>query len=737
MSTSEGRLDKAEHARIFTDKVVPRSRLRSTTSQETPHAIITAGQPGAGKSSLVEMADAELGRNTVVVDPDDLRRLHPDFRRLHQTYPYTWSSLTNHDAGGWASKLRDAAVEGRRNLIIDTTLGDADAAIRNIARLKSRGYELEVRVVAAHRLESELGIEQRFTDSMREKGYGRYVPPDFHARVYSSLPANLDKVFEQTGVRTRIFDREGRELYDSRTSPMKPSIALERIQEARMKDPAVTRETARRWRTQQAAYDGLTEWLEHSPAVSTSTAKNASAQHQAMQVDVRVRYRVSDIGTIDHGVRVPGLLLRSAGGVALAHDAFTTAQASKRLLAQGNRVGEASQTLHFAGRNLGMAGGAVMGAKLGAMAGIEAGPGVVLTGLAGGIVGAVVGSRLMDVVDRARIYSQRDAAGDTWHLDPGQPARGWQRSVSTGEIDPQVPSWMTGAPTYTWQTQHADPALADRLDYQASGTAVALAMANAPTPRNPYRQDIEGGDVPSGKTATEWVRNGADRQWQRLVYGPDLRMGGRIETATPERAARLERAAQGVIDANAAGTPKAMAQRYQAAYERNGWERHGPLHEAVKPALESPGLPASDGREYRRGQDGQWRARAWHGGMVEAQGNVRDELDGLQQRLQPAAPSRGHRQEHSSADPQPRQTDAHAFAERVRRMLAAADAEDWASFCQDVQALAQRPAALKLQADAQAAADRAAQQQALLAPQAAAETQRLTTMERAGPVMRL
>lgn len=705
MTAPNGRLDKETHARVFAEEVVPGSRLHRTTAQEAPRAIITAGQPGAGKSRLVEAAEAEFSKNTVVVDPDRLRGLHPDIRELRQAHPYAWSMQTNHDAGKWAARLRDVAMEGRRNLIVDTTLSDADAAIRNIRKLQARGYDAEVRVVAAHRLESRLGIDQRFTNDLRNLGYARHVPDDFHTKAYSALPDNLDKVLDRTGARIRIFDREGRELYDSRASSLRPGEALERLREERMKDPKITRNTARQWKEQQDFHKNLPELLERSARLDTPTLRNLPRDHRAMQIGIALHYGTIESKSIDRTVRLPGIVRRSAGGAALAHDLLTTGQESARLLAQDNHPGAQSQVLRFGGRNLGMAGGAMAGARLGAMAGIEAGPGTVLGGLAGGIVGAVAGDALMDALDRARIHHQRDATGNAWHFDP---QRGWERPLRTDE----------GPPSLWRQTLRADPALSNRLDYQASGTAVALAMAAAPRPRNPYRQDIERGDVPAGKTATEWVRSGADRRWQRLVYGPNLSVGGCIEHAGPEKAARLERAAQAVIEANAASTPRAMAQRYRAAYEQNGWERHGPMHEAVRSALETPRLPASDGREYSLGRDGQWRTRAWHGGAMEAQGNVRDELDGMHRRLQPVVPSRGERVGQASPDPQVGPGDA--FAERLRRMLAAADAGDWASFSQDTQALAARPAAQALRERAEATADRQeqARQHTLLAQQA-------------------
>jgi predicted ABC-type ATPase len=204
MSADSNRLDEETHARIFREKIAPRSALNRSTPQDAPRAVITAGQPGAGTGVLVEAAKAELGGDVVIVDPDELHDYHPDLIRLRQLHPYRWFIETDADACRWAAKLRDLAIEGRRHIILDTTLADADPVIEQIRAMQAKGYEVEIRVIAAHRLESELRIDRRFTDSLMENGYGRHVPGEIHDQAYEALPANLDRVLEETGVRMQI-----------------------------------------------------------------------------------------------------------------------------------------------------------------------------------------------------------------------------------------------------------------------------------------------------------------------------------------------------------------------------------------------------------------------------------------------------------------------------------------------------------------------------------------------------
>jgi len=156
MSDPTGKLDPEIHRRVFAERVVPRSALPETTPQARPHAIVLAGQPGAGKGNLVKAAQFEFSDNIVPIvpiDPDAQRELHPDSKKLREAHPYTWSAHTHYDASRWAGELRDAAVAGRRNLIVETTLGNADGAIQTVKGLQGKGYSVEARDISTRQIE--------------------------------------------------------------------------------------------------------------------------------------------------------------------------------------------------------------------------------------------------------------------------------------------------------------------------------------------------------------------------------------------------------------------------------------------------------------------------------------------------------------------------------------------------------------------------------------------------------
>ena len=692
----EGRLNSEDHARVFKETVVPRSDLPQTTPQQHPKAVVLAGQPGAGKGGLAKSVKGEFSGNIVPIDPDELRRYHPQVDQFRKSEPYTWSDKTHHDASQWAKELRQAAVEGRRNVLVDTTLGNADSAVQTIKDLQAKGYEAEIRVVATHRLESELGVDERFTKSLDKRGYGRYVPEEARAKIYEALPGNLDKVQAQTGVRIRIYSREGQELYDSHASSLRPGAALEQAREARMQDPALTRDAAKGWRTQQRWHEDLPENLERNPKISPDTAQKTLEQHSDLKVVEGVNANTAETIATDRAVRIePGAArvrmgLKVAGAAAMAYDAVSTGLQAKRALDAGNTTAAQSSVMHFGTRNLGMMGGAAAFSAIGAAAGVETGPGAFLTGLAGGVVGAVAGDKIADAIDHYRIYNQTDPQGNTWEYNPNRPQEGWTRQVQTGELDPEI-SAASMMPVYKTETLHADPELSNRLTCQASSAAVELALPKAPEPQDPYVQASA-----DNKDATAWMRDAQTRAWSRTVidnpayyYAPDqidLESALHRENASPEQAAQLDKAAHATIEQNLANSPQGMAQRYQQAYEQNGWSQYGPMPKAVEAALHPPDneIRASDGHTYTQGPNGQWTTPGTLYGANPANQQVRQQLDATREQRaphkaspesprqdQPASPKESPRPNPKPNDPRDPKHPEHAMYQSVSEQLAA------------------------------------------------------------------
>jgi hypothetical protein len=369
--------------------------------------------------------------------------------------------------------------------------------------------------------------------------------------------------------------------------------------------------------------------------------------------------------TVERGGMSPNLV-RGAGALgaaAVVYDGATTFVRAADLSGEGNVLGAQSQIEHFAGRTVGgLAAGFGAGFAYGALAGSETGPGALVTGLVGGAIGAFGGEKLMDWHDQNKIYNQTDPQGQAWHYNRDQPQQGWSRDL------PPLPETPHG------QHLRADPALAERLTYQASTTAAELAMGRVGKPVDPYTQPASTKDTPSFGDPP-WQRSAQTGQWERQVNAPFVERQAipepRTEIAQPGRARELDTAAQGTIAQNLTASKHGIAEQYQAAYQQHRWQPFGPMPEDVSKALSTPAttLEASNSHTYTRSADGQWTTPGMLYGTNTAEGNVRQELDATRAARMAADPGRSIPQPtHVAAAPS-------AFA---REMLAKIDRFDQA-----------------------------------------------------------
>lgn len=163
--------------------------LAKTLAQETPHVILLGGQPGSGKSGLAVMARNELSQRggAVVIDADKLREKNPAYRALSETDPQNAADLTHKEASEWARRLTTAAVQGRRNLVIDGTMRDPEGILTLAGKLREHGYTVEARVIAVNPEVSITRARLRFEEQVAARGVGRFVNQAQHDVAYQGL----------------------------------------------------------------------------------------------------------------------------------------------------------------------------------------------------------------------------------------------------------------------------------------------------------------------------------------------------------------------------------------------------------------------------------------------------------------------------------------------------------------------------------------------------------------------
>jgi len=156
-----------------------------------PWIVFTAGAMGAGKSHtmnvLVKHHRFPL-HAFVVVDPDEIRRLLPEFHIFVNENPELAGELTNKEAGYIAEILTLAALQSGKNVLQDGSLRDSDWYQKYFQRLR-REFP-KVRQAILHIVAPREAVFERAEH--RAQMTGRVVPRKLLEEAMEQVPRSVE-----------------------------------------------------------------------------------------------------------------------------------------------------------------------------------------------------------------------------------------------------------------------------------------------------------------------------------------------------------------------------------------------------------------------------------------------------------------------------------------------------------------------------------------------------------------
>jgi predicted ABC-type ATPase len=195
----------------FSERVfekIKRKYLFEKEVSNNPIGIILGGQPGSGKSFLVNEVKKEFQKDFIFISTDDLRLYHPSYSALQQN-PETLqnaANLVNPYASAWTERLIKYCIEHKYNLIIDSTLGgNIEAVYKTIDMLRENGFLFHLRLMAVPALISKLSIFLRYESQLSEKGFARWTRMEDHDDRFNKIPSVAEKILTTKPPDTACF----------------------------------------------------------------------------------------------------------------------------------------------------------------------------------------------------------------------------------------------------------------------------------------------------------------------------------------------------------------------------------------------------------------------------------------------------------------------------------------------------------------------------------------------------
>jgi hypothetical protein len=189
---------KAHAARLIAPELIHTMRVPN------PRAVLTGGQPGSGKSYIVNSVGVQFEGvgGAVVIDPDAIRPTLPYMKERIAAGILDVPNAANIDAGTIAYQMVQIAKQEGRNVIVDGTLQNTGRALDLAGEFRDAKYQVEFHGMAVSPELSHARTYSRREDQIANSptGFGRGVGDEFHFQAVKGYAATVEAFQSKSAV---------------------------------------------------------------------------------------------------------------------------------------------------------------------------------------------------------------------------------------------------------------------------------------------------------------------------------------------------------------------------------------------------------------------------------------------------------------------------------------------------------------------------------------------------------
>jgi hypothetical protein len=207
MNNRSYKLAPENHGVIF--ETMREDMLAGSEAAEKPVLAIIGGQPGSLRAKLRAAAVEGVAPAPVIVSEAEARHFHPHAAELLARDEKSFMQATEADAEKWAEGLVLAAIEGRRNIVLDGFFKRQEATLEVLRQARDAGYDAQVQAVAVPERISRARIVDIYEAGKERLGWGTWVSARSHDEDVQTLMKTLTAIANRGIAHIRLFDRKG------------------------------------------------------------------------------------------------------------------------------------------------------------------------------------------------------------------------------------------------------------------------------------------------------------------------------------------------------------------------------------------------------------------------------------------------------------------------------------------------------------------------------------------------